>query len=720
MSEGFKKSHILVVDDMSSNRALLEKMIIRLGQHVITAGSASEALSLCDEYDFDLILLDVSMPGIDGFELAKILKNKTKTKGIKIIFVTGVKKQRLDHLQGLNLGAVDYIEKPIDHELFSSKIKTCLKIVAQEKLLRQHNFELQLEIERRVSLENELRLSAAIFNEGSDAVLITDNQQKIIKVNPAFTQITGYFEQEVLGKTPDILASGKHDKAFYQGMWQSILNKGKWSGEIWNKRKDGIIYPEWETITAVKSGDEIVNYIATFSDISQYKTQEEKIKYLAYQDHLTDLPNKPFFQKQIEQSLSRPKTLGMSGALLYLDINDFKKINETLGHNFGDQLLIHFSQKLNQLVSKNVIVSRFGGDEFVLWVDDINGTHNDAIDSATRLAASIQNEFSKPIKVDQYDIIVTSSIGIAIYPNDGISCEQLIRKADTAMYKAKEEGINTFKFFQLDMEKSAKKRLLIESELRRAIYEGELELHYQPQVNVKSGDVIGAEALLRWESSQLGNVSPADFIPIAETSGLIIEVGNWVLTHACQQIKQWEDTGIFDELQTISINISPVHFESEGFISDLSSTINKVGICASHLDIELTETALVSDINKVRDQLDEIKKIGCSISIDDFGTGYSSLKYLSEFPLDVLKIDKCFVDDIDNKSANLAIVNSIVSMAKMLNAHIVAEGVEQQSQLKILDDAGCDLYQGYLFSPAVTFLDFEALLKPKVPCATLS
>jgi len=708
-----QKSHILVVDKKESNRHLLDKTF-ETAQHQIThAESTQHAINLCGQYDFDLFLLDVSMPIIGGFELAEHLTTNDKTKHIQIIFLTNKNEQYLDHFQKLNTDAIDHVEKPIDFKLLSSKVNIYLKLATQEKLLRQHGLQLQLEVEKRKEIEKELNISAAIFNEGSNAILITDSQQNIIKINPAFTRITGYSEQDILGKTPKILASGKHDQAFYLEMWESLLCNGKWTGEIWNKRKSGQIYPEWEIITTIKKGNEITHFIATFSDLSQHKTQEAKIEYLAYQDHLTDLPNRPFFKKLVKQSLSKLQRQGLSAALLYIDINDFKKFNDTLGHKFGDQILIQFSNRLNQIVGDNVIVSRFGSDEFVIWIDDIYGPHNAAIDAATRQALDIKDEFSKPITIENYDILITSSIGIAIFPDDGKSCDKLIRKADMAMYQAKTKGSNSFKFFQLEMENAAKRRLLIETELRQAILSNELELFYQPQVNISSGKIIGAEALLRWQNKELGSISPADFIPIAETSGLILEIGHWVVFEACKKIKQWEDQGIFNTLKTVSINISPIQFENENFVTDLSSIIKESGIAPSHLDIELTETALISDFNKVCVRLNEIKDIGCQISIDDFGTGYSSLKYLNSFPLDVLKIDKCFVDDITKKPSNLAIVHSIVSMAKMLDANIVAEGVEDKEQLDILDTAGCDCYQGYLFNPALKTSVFESLISQK-------
>lgn len=710
-------SHILVVvaaENKNSNRDFLEKTFHQENHQVTMADSAEAALNLCDQIDFDLLLLDVCLPVMNGFELAERLRNSSRTQHINIILITCKTKRAIKPEPNFNLDSISYIEKPINRDILINKVEDCLKFSAQEKLLLKHKLELQSEIKKRKQLETELNLQSAVFNTSSDAFVITNKEQEIIKVNSAFTKITGYSEQDILGKTPKILASGQHDKAFYLTMWKSLLTTGEWSGEIWNKRKDGQIYPEWERITAIKVGGEITHYLASFSDLSQHKSQEARIKYLSYQDHLTDLPNRPRFNKQVKHSILKLQHQGLSAALLYIDINDFKKFNDTMGHKFGDQILIQFSRRLKMIAADNVIISRFGGDEFVIWIDEIKGSHNAVLDIATRLALRIQNEFLQPINIDHYDIQLSSSIGVAIFPDDGKSCDKLIRKADTAMYQAKAEGLNSFKFFQLEMENSAKKRLQIELELRQALLSEELALFYQPQVDISTGKIIGAEALLRWHSKKLGLISPAEFIPIAETSGLILDIGRWVIHEACQKIKQWELLGVFDTLQTVSINISSVQFENEGFLDDLSAIIKSSAIISSHLDIELTETALINDFSKVCKRLTEIKNIGCRISIDDFGTGYSSLKYLSSFPLDVLKIDKCFVDDISEKPSNLAIVHSIVSMAKMLDAHIVAEGVENPEQLNILYTAGCNCYQGYLFNPALKVSEFEDLIIPNM------
>ncbi len=704
------KNTILIVDDVESNRLVLSKILSRENSEVITAASAIEALHICKTIDIDLCLLDVNMPGMDGFELAHKLRKNPSTAHIDFIFVTGLRNNRTNELKGLNLGAVDYIEKPIDREVLITKVQIHLDTINKEKELRLKNQQLEQQIAYNKQLEEQILLSATVFDQGSNAVLITDKDQKIIKVNKAFCDITGYSELEAIGQTPRLLSSGKHDHAFYQEMWQTLKEKGSWTGEIWNKRKNGDVYPELQSITVLfDDNKQAKHYIAVFSDLSLHKRQLAKIEHLAHYDELTKLSNKYLFDSLLSKSISGGANTGTAGALLFLDINDFKKYNNSLGHDFGDKLLIKLSKLLITCTSDHkALLSRFASDEFVIWLKTAN---NKPEVDAIALANQIQKKLASPIRIDGYEIMVNCSIGISQYPIDGHKSSILIRKAETAMYQAKATGLTHYKFFQNEMAEQVRHSLEIENELRSAIPNGHLELYYQPQVDMKTNKIVGAEALVRWKHDEYGFISPADFIPIAEKSSLIVELGEQVITEACQQIKLWEQSGIFDQLSSVSVNVSPLQFEYPSFIGNLEHVIKTTGINPAHLVIELTETALINNHDTVRERLNQIKNMGCSISIDDFGMGYSSLRYLSTFPVDVLKIDKCFIDNITTNAAELAVVNAIVSMGKMLNAKIIVEGVETKSQLTALNDSNeYSAFQGFLFSPAVTADRFENLI----------
>jgi len=701
---------ILIVDDIETNRRMLEKILTRRYDRVITASSAEEALKICQNWVVDLCLLDINMPGMNGFELADAFKLDDATKNIHIIFVTALRNSRSNELKGLGLGAMDYIEKPVDRDVLLSKVATHLESINKENELRLKNQQLEQQIAHSQQLEQELLLSAAVFNQGSNAILITDENQKVIRVNKAFSDITGFSEAEVIGQTPKILSSGKHDKYFYQEMWRSIHSTGSWTGEIWNKRKNGNVYPELQSISVlVDSEQQPKHYVAIFSDLSQHKQQQAQIEHLAHYDSLTQLANKHLFNSLLTKSISDSDSVIKQGALLFLDIDDFKKYNNSLGHDFGDKLLLELRDILEKCASKQkALLSHFGGDEFVIWLKTPN---NDARKCAEKLVGSIQALLDSPIRIDGYEAIIDCSIGISVYPDDSTKGSILIRNAETAMYQAKSSGTLNYSFFQNEMAESARHSLQLENELRVAIPNGHLELYYQPQVEMTSQKIIGAEALVRWQHDELGFVSPADFIPIAEKSSLIVALGNDVISQACQQIRQWEQNGLFEHLVSVSVNVSPLQFENPSFIDNLKKAIERSDIDPSHLVIELTETALVNDHRTVGERLNQIKKIGCSISIDDFGTGYSSLRYLSTFPVDVLKIDKCFVDNVSTSKADLAVINAIVSMGKMLDAKIIVEGVESEHQLTTLNNNNeCSAYQGYLFSPAVTADKFKSLV----------
>jgi len=395
---------------------------------------------------------------------------------------------------------------------------------------------------------------------------------------------------------------------------------------------------------------------------------------------------------------------------LYIGINDFRKFNDTLGHVFGDLILKEFATKLRVAVRQDAIIARFGGNEFVIWMGDINPLKEEMMHVISKVLQRINNLFAEPLRIDSRNVLITYSTGISLFPYDDIAITSLLRKADTAMSRVKNKGHNRYEFFQTEMEQVARRKLTLETELHLAIRHNALELYYQPQVNINNQKIKGCEALLRWTHEQMGYISPADFVPIAESSNLIFDLGLWVLKKACQQIKLWEEQGIFKSIDTMSVNVSAKQFIATNFVQNLADVISQSQIIPSHLDIELTETALIDDFDTVCTRLNDIKTLGCQISIDDFGTGYSSLQYLKSFPVDILKIDKCFIDDIKKDKASRAVVSTIISLADMLGANVIAEGVEDQEQADYLALAQCHTYQGFLCSPAVSAQKFSELL----------
>jgi diguanylate cyclase (GGDEF)-like protein/PAS domain S-box-containing protein len=551
------------------------------------------------------------------------------------------------------------------------------------------------EIAQRRKAEEGLRLSAKVFENNSEAIMITDAEYNIVSVNPAFTSITGYAEDEVLGKNPRILSSGRQGDEFYRAFYESLHTKGQWRGEIWNKRKNGDVYPEWTTISVLRDErDTITHYIAVFLDITERKKEEERIQYLANYDVLTDLPNRYLLGDRLEQAIKQSLRHQTKVAVMVIDLDHFKNINDSLGHDVGDALLKMVSQRLKSCLRRSDTIGRLGGDEFVALLGDL-GSENEATFIAEKMVESLCEQFA----VGDYRLAITPSIGVSIYPDDAEASIQLLRNADLAMYRAKDAGRNRFEYYKPEMNIKALQRLQLENELRNAIGKGQLMLHYQPKVNVLSNRMVGMEALLRWHHPELGAVSPAQFIPVAEESGLINEIGDWVLRQAALQQRIWQSQGY--RIVPIAVNLSLRQFGQKNLAEKIQAIVRDVGIPAQFIELELTESILIDMGTESLKVMDQLNEAGFDLSLDDFGTGYSSLSRLKLLPVKSLKIDQSFVRDIDTDENDEAIVNATAVLAHAMEMKVIAEGVETQAQLDFIRDLQCEEYQGYLFSRPV-------------------
>ncbi len=553
----------------------------------------------------------------------------------------------------------------------------------------------------RKHAETQTLLAAKVFENTAEAIVITDQHQRILSVNRAFTEQTGYGADEVLGESPNMLSSGHHDEAFYQNMWAAIKATGYWQGEIWDRHKSGVIYPCWQTINSVRNAaGDITNYIAITSDITARKQVEAQIRHLAQHDALTGLPNRILLEDRAEQSLLQSTRRDLLVALLFIDLDRFKVINDTLGHAVGDELLAAVARRLQSSVRVEDTVARQGGDEFVIVVPNI-GHPEDAAQVAQQVVAAM----SAPFRVRDYELHVTPSIGISIYPGDGENVQTLMKNADTAMYDAKYSGGNAYHFYAARMNESAFERLVMENDLRRALERNEFVLHYQPQVEIATGRLVGVEALLRWRHPERGLVPPGAFIPLAEETGLIVPIGAWVLAEACRQGIAWRRAGA-PEFR-MAVNISSRQFWRGNLLETVEQVLRDCGAPATLLDLELTESILVRHEAETVDLLKHLSRLGVMISIDDFGTGYSSLSYLKRFPIHKLKIDQSFVRDIHEDVDDAAITTAIIAMARGLNLKVIAEGVETRAQLEFLNSLGCHEAQGYHLGYPVPAADLD-------------
>ena len=564
------------------------------------------------------------------------------------------------------------------------------------------------DITDRVDAENSLRQAATVFESTREGVMITNADKRILMVNRAFTELLGYTEAEVLGQSTDMLQSPRHDQQFFRRMWTEIKTIGHWQGEVWNRRKNGDEFPQLLSISTVKDNEgKVTQYVSVFTDISKIKETEAELEFLAHHDPLTRLPNRRLLLSRIRHAIETVKRDGGMLALLMLDLDRFKDVNDSFGHATGDELLQQVADRLTKRLRTVDTLTRLGGDEFTVLLQGIANRED-----AGRVASEIVTMLGEPWFLSNgFEVRIGSSVGITLFPDHCTTAEEMLQQADTALYQAKEEGRGRFKYFTEDLTLAARERIALEAALRRAITENELRVYYQPQIDIATGDMVGAEALLRWQHPEEGMMLPSRYIAVAEETGLIGAIGDWVLNETCRQGKEWLDAGY--RPITLAVNLSPQQFHHKDIAALVSQALEKSGFPASHLELELTETILIKREQDAVEKMHLLRAQGIRLAIDDFGTGYSSLSYLKRFPLDVLKIDKSFVDDIPAKRDDMEIANTVIAIGHTLGFKVLAEGVETVEQLEFLKAQGCDLYQGFLMSQPLPAEEFKKLLHKK-------
>lgn len=558
---------------------------------------------------------------------------------------------------------------------------------------------------------DQLRLHAGIFQNSHDSIAITDAQGNIEAVNPAFTAITGYTADEVIGKNPRILQSGRQGREFYEAMWKGLLEQGFWTGEVWNRRKDGSFYAGWLSISALRDAQgKIEHFIGVTSDNTEYKAAQERIRQMAFYDQLTGLPNRSLLRDRVDRLFAQMRREESSFAIMFIDLDNFKRVNDSLGHHVGDLLLKEVAERLLDCVREVDTVSRQGGDEFVVLLPECDS------DCAQSIAGRILASLSGSHQLDGHEVVATPSIGISMFPRDAQDFDTLTKHADTALYRVKENGRAGFQFFMPEMNVAARKRLVLENQLRKAIENGGFSLHYQPQIDRMQGAIVGMEALIRWNDPKLGAVAPDEFIPIAEESGLIVPIGDWVLQEACAQNRHWQQMGL--PAVPVSVNVSAVQLHQPDFVQAIADVLARTGLAPEFLELELTERVVMADVAQSVQIMLQLSTLGVGLAIDDFGTGYSSLAYLKRFPLKKLKIDKSFVQDLEINADDRTIAKSIILLAHGLNVSVVAEGVENALQLDILHEQGCDAVQGYYYARPMTAEAFVGYWRSSRPAET--
>jgi len=587
-------------------------------------------------------------------------------------------------------------------------LQDSVRVIAAKDGKPEHLMGIMLDITARRGAEERLRIAQQAFEHTAEGILITDARFQVLEVNQGFVEISGYQRDEIIGRDPNLLrAVRREDEKHYDEIARIVYSKGQWAGEVWSRRKNGETFPLWLSVSVVKGDeDEVINYVAVFTDITQRKESEQQLHFLANHDALTGLPNRALLQERIKNALSRAKRSSRHPqiALLFIDIDRFKVINDTLGHNAGDLLLQEVARRLVSCLRSTDSIARQGGDEFVVLLEQFSDAQTLSI-----VARKIMTALAKPFSLSGQEVYISVSIGISVSPHDGNDLHTLMKNADAAMYRAKEQGKNTFQFYAADINLHSFERLALENSLRRAIERDELVLYYQPKVDLKTGRITSAEALLRWEHPDLGLILPLQFIALAEETGLIVPIGGWALGEVCRQNMAWQNVGLAPI--SIAVNLSSRQFDDNKLYDTVTGALTSSGLDPNWLELEITESLVMRNADYTFDVLQRIRDIGVHISIDDFGTGYSSLSYLKRFPVDSLKVDRSFIRDVPQDVDDVAITQAIIAMAHSLGLKVIAEGVETEEQLDFLRELKCDQVQGYIFSEPIPADEFAALLR---------
>ncbi len=632
------KVRILIVDDESRNRELLRDLLDDTDYLHICLESGEQTLEyLASESDVAVVLLDINLTGIDGLETLRRLRQLPGCSDIPVLLFTGAGLTSSLVAEGLHAGAVDFFGKPFNPEWVEAKVHSFVHLYRSRKEMGQG-----------------LELAATVFDASREALVITDKTQKVLTVNKRFVEVMGYSRDEVIGATPSLWRSRVHDDAFYQQMWMALEKENIWQGEINNRLKTGKVMPQWLTIRAIRDDrGEVSNYLGAISAVGAHVTDRQQLYFLAHYDQLTGLPNRKLFMDMLGQRLehiSRRQSDGKQLAVLFLDLDRFKNVNDTLGHDVGDVLLKEVAQRLKGCVRGTDVIARIGGDEFVAMLGNIS-----QVEDVMAIAVKMQKVLEEPVIHEQHEMRISVSIGISMSPEDGMEMAELMRKADVAMYQVKDAGRNGYQFYTEHMQASALRHLQLEKGLRKALDNNEFTVYYQPFMNADSRKPIGMEALLRWDSEAFGRVSPAEFIPVAEDCGLIMEIGAWVLRQACVENKRLQDVG-FPPL-TVAVNLSSRQFHDAALLDLIDDVLVSSGLSSDYLELELTEGVIMQESEATAEILMGIYQRGIQLSVDDFGTGYSSMSYLRRFKVDKLKVDQSFVRDMVTDSEAGVIVS---------------------------------------------------------------